>query len=429
MNTTMHTPNFCFRLLAVLCGAMLASPAAAASGDSAWILTSTALVLMMTLPGLAMFYAGLARAKNVVSVIAQCFAIAGVASLLWVGVAYSLAFDGEGKLIGGFGKIFMRGVAPDSEFGGLPESIFAAFQMTFAIITPALIVGAYIERMRFAAVLLFSGLWVLVVYAPVTHWIWGGGWLAEMGVLDFAGGIVVHTTAGVSALVVAVRLGARRGFGESAAPPHNITMTGIGAAMLWVGWFGFNGGSALAANGSAGLAILATHTAAAAGALVWAFMEWRNLGKSSLVAVVTGMVAGLATVTPAAGFIGVGGGLFLGVVGGAVCYWAVPLVRRRLHIDDSLDVFAVHGVGGILGSLLLAVLALPQLGGLGLEREVLAQFGVQAVAVIAVALWSVVASLAILFVVSKVTDLRAAKVEEVEGLDLTTHGEIGYHID
>ena len=428
MNTTMHTPNFCFRLPAVLCGAMLASPAAA-SGDSAWILTSTALVLMMTLPGLAMFYAGLVRAKNVVSVIAQCFAIAGVASLLWVGVAYSLAFDGEGKLIGGFGKIFMRGVAPDSEFGGLPESIFAAFQMTFAIITPALIVGAYIERMRFAAVLLFSGLWVLVVYAPVTHWIWGGGWLAEMGVLDFAGGIVVHTTAGVSALVVAVRLGARRGFGESAAPPHNITMTGIGAAMLWVGWFGFNGGSALAANGSAGLAILATHTAAAAGALVWAFMEWRNLGKSSLVAVVTGMIAGLATVTPAAGFIGVGGGLFLGLVGGAVCYWAVPLVRRRLRIDDSLDVFAVHGVGGILGSLLLAVLALPQLGGLGLEREVLAQFGVQAVAVIAVALWSVVASLAILFAVSLVTDLRAAKVEEVEGLDLTTHGEIGYHID
>ena len=428
MNTT-HTPNFCFRLLAVLCGAMLASPAAAASGDSAWILTSTALVLMMTLPGLAMFYAGLVRAKNVVSVIAQCFAIAGVASLLWVGVAYSLAFDGEGKLIGGFGKIFMRGVTPDSEFGGLPESIFAAFQMTFAIITPALIVGAYIERMRFAAVLLFSGLWVLVVYAPVTHWIWGGGWLAEMGVLDFAGGIVVHTTAGVSALVVAVRLGARRGFGESAAPPHNITMTGIGAAMLWVGWFGFNGGSALAADGSAGMAILATHTAAAAGALVWAFMEWRNLGKSSLVAVATGMIAGLATVTPAAGFIGVGGGLFLGVVGGAVCYWAVPLVRRRLRIDDSLDVFAVHGVGGILGSLLLAVLALPDLGGLGLEREVLAQFGVQAVAVIAVALWSVVASLAILFVVSKVTDLRAAKVEEVEGLDLTTHGEIGYHID
>ena len=429
MNTTMHTANFCFRALAVLCGAMLASPAAAASGDSAWILTSTALVLMMTLPGLAMFYAGLARAKNVVSVIAQCFAIAGVASLLWVGVAYSLAFDGEGKLIGGFGKIFMRGVTPDSEFGGLPESIFAAFQMTFAIITPALIVGAYIERMRFAAVLLFSGLWVLVVYAPVTHWIWGGGWLAEMGVLDFAGGIVVHTTAGVSALVVAVRLGARRGFGESAAPPHNITMTGIGAAMLWVGWFGFNGGSALAANGSAGLAILATHTAAAAGALVWAFMEWRNLGKSSLVAVVTGMIAGLATVTPAAGFIGVGGGLFLGVVGGAVCYWAVPLVRRRLRIDDSLDVFAVHGVGGILGSLLLAVLALPSLGGLGLEQEVLAQFGVQAVAVIAVALWSVVASLVILFAVSLVTDLRAAKVEEVEGLDLTTHGEIGYHID
>ena len=428
MNTT-HTPNFCFRLLAVLCGAMLASPAAAASGDSAWILTSTALVLMMTLPGLAMFYAGLVRAKNVVSVIAQCFAIAGVASLLWVGVAYSLAFDGEGKLIGGFGKIFMRGVTPDSEFGGLPESIFAAFQMTFAIITPALIVGAYIERMRFAAVLLFSGLWVLVVYAPVTHWIWGGGWLAEMGVLDFAGGIVVHTTAGVSALVVAVRLGARRGFGESAAPPHNITMTGIGAAMLWVGWFGFNGGSALAADGSAGMAILATHTAAAAGALVWAFMEWRNLGKSSLVAVATGMIAGLATVTPAAGFIGVGGGLFLGVVGGAVCYWAVPLVRRRLRIDDSLDVFAVHGVGGILGSLLLAVLASPQLGGLGLEREVLAQFGVQAVAVIAVALWSVVASLVILFVVSMVTQLRAAKVEEVEGLDLTTHGEIGYHID
>ncbi len=401
------------------------------SGDTAWVLASTALVLLMTLPGLALFYAGLVRAKNAVSVMSHCFAVCCVVSLLWVGAGYTLAFGDSWGLAGGLGKMFMRTVTTETVAGDLPETVFAMFQTTFAVITPALIVGAFVERIRFGAVLWFSGLWMLAVYAPVTHWIWGGGWLAELGVMDFAGGIVVHTTAGVAALVLAVRLGARRDFGERFHPPHSAVITGVGAAMLWVGWFGFNGGSALAADGSAGMAILATHTAAAAAAMVWAFLEWRKFGKTSLVAIVTGMVAGLATVTPASGFVGVGGGFVLGVAGGLLCYWAVPMVRMKLGIDDSLDVFAVHGVGGITGSLLVAFLALPSLGGLGLPEGTgaLGQFGVQLLGVGATVAWTAGVSFALLFVIGKFMPLRVPEADEIEGLDMAAHGEVGYHLD
>lgn len=422
------------RWLGVLLTALAISTPAAAdidSGDTAWILTATALVLMMTLPGLALFYGGLVRAKNVISVVAQCFAIACLMSVLWVAIAYSLAFDEGNSLIGGLGKAFMRGVTPDSVSGTIPETVFAAFQMTFAVITPALVVGAYVERMRFGAVLLFSALWLLAVYAPVTHWIWGGGWLAERGVLDFAGGIVVHTTAGVAALVIAIRLGPRRDFNKQFHPPHSPVVIGIGAALLWVGWFGFNAGSALAANGSAGLALLVTHTAASAGALVWAFLEWRSVGKPSLVALVTGLIAGLATVTPAAGFIGLPGAFILGIVGGFLCYYIVPIIRSRLNIDDSLDVFAVHGVGGIVGSLLVAFLALGGFGGLGLAEGTtpLGQFAVQLIGVLVTAAWTAVASFIILIAVEKVIPLRVSDESESTGLDLTEHGEVGYHLE
>ena len=327
------------------------------SGDTAWILTATALVLFMTLPGLALFYAGLVQPKNIVSVLMHHFAIACLMSVLWVVAGYSLAFSGDGAYIGDLGNLFMSAITIDSLSGTIPESLFGAFQMTFAVITPALIIGAYVERIRFSAVLIFSGLWLLVVYAPVTHWVWGGGFMAAMGVMDFAGGIVVHATAGTAALVAAVVIGRRRNFPSAIQPPHSPVLTMIGACMLWVGWFGFNGGSALAAGGGAGMALLVTHISAAVASLVWMVIEWKKFGRPSLVGIATGMVAGLATVTPASGFIGVPGGIILGLVGGYFCYVAVDVIRNRLRIDDSLDVFAVHGVGGILGSLLVAVLA------------------------------------------------------------------------
>lgn len=401
------------------------------SGDTAWILTSTALVLMMTLPGLALFYAGLVRARNAVSVLAQCFGIACVASLLWVICGYSLVFTDGNGFIGGLGKAMLRGVSSESAVGSIPETVFAAFQMTFAIITPALVLGAYVERMRFGAVLLFSGVWLLVVYVPVAHWIWGGGWLAEHDTLDFAGGIVVHTTAGITALVIAVELGARRTFNKQFHPPHSPVIIGIGAALLWVGWYGFNAGSALAADGSAGMALLTTHTAAAAGALVWAVLEWRSTGKPSLVALVTGLIAGLATITPAAGFVGLPGALGLGVLGGLLCYYIVPLIRVRLSIDDSLDVFAVHGVGGIIGSLLVAVLAAESLGGGGLPEgaTIGSQFGVQLMAVLATMVWTVVASFLILRGMKMFMPLRVVDEMESQGLDLAEHGEKGYHLE
>ena len=399
------------------------------SGDTAWILTATALVLMMTLPGLALFYAGLVQAKNVVSVLMHHFAVACLMSILWVVAGYSLAFSGDGAWVGNLSNMFLSGLDFDSISGSIPESVFAAFQMTFAIITPALIIGAFVERMKFSAILWFSALWLLLVYAPVTHWVWGGGTMAAWGVMDFAGGIVVHATAGSAALVCALVVGKRRNFPQSMNPPHSPILTMIGASMLWIGWFGFNGGSALAAGNSAGMALLVTHIAAAAASLVWMGIEWFRFGRPSLVGIVTGMVAGLATVTPASGFIGVPGGLILGLAGGVACYVAVDILRVRMKIDDSLDVFAVHGVGGITGSLLVAWLALPSFGGLGLADGVSAtsQFGVQFLSVAITVGWTVVASFVILKAIGAVIGLRVDQQDEIEGLDLSQHGERGYH--
>jgi len=399
------------------------------SGDTAWILTATALVLFMTLPGLALFYAGLVQPKNIVSVLMHHFAIACLMSVLWVVAGYSLAFSGDGAYIGDLGNLFMSAITIDSLSGTIPESLFGAFQMTFAVITPALIIGAYVERIRFSAVLIFSGLWLLVVYAPVTHWVWGGGFMAAMGVMDFAGGIVVHATAGTAALVAAVVIGRRRNFPSSVQPPHSPVLTMIGACMLWVGWFGFNGGSALAAGGGAGMALLVTHISAAVASLVWMVIEWKKFGRPSLVGIATGMVAGLATVTPASGFIGVPGGIILGLVGGYFCYVAVDVIRNRLKIDDSLDVFAVHGVGGILGSLLVAVLATDTFSGLGLADgvSVASQFSVQAICVAITVIWTAIASYVILKIAGVFGGLRVTDDEEVEGLDIAQHGERGYH--
>ncbi len=406
-----------------------AADSAIDSGDTAWILTATALVLLMTLPGLALFYAGLVQSKNIVSVLMHHFAIAALMSVLWVIAGYSLAFSGDGAWFGDLANSFMSALSVDSASGTIPESVFAAFQMTFAIITPALVIGAYVERMKFSAILLFSAVWLLVVYAPVTHWVWGGGIMASWGVLDFAGGIVVHATAGTAALVCALVVGKRRGFPSAIQPPHSPVLTMIGASMLWIGWFGFNGGSALGAGNSAGMALLVTHIAAATASLVWMVIEWARFGRPSLVGIVTGMVAGLATVTPASGFIGVPGGLILGLAGGVACYVAVDLIRVKLKIDDSLDVFAVHGVGGILGSLLVAYLALPAFGGLGLGDGVTAggQFMVQLSSVAITVLWTGVASYVILKVIGMLVGLRVDQQDEIEGLDLSQHGERGYH--
>ena len=399
------------------------------TGDTAWILTATALVLFMTLPGLALFYAGLVAHKNIVSVLMHHFALACLMSVLWVVAGYSLAFSGDGAYLGDLGNLFMSAITLDSLSGTIPESLFAAFQMTFAIITPALIIGAYVERIRFSAVLIFSGLWLLVVYAPVTHWVWGGGFMAAMGVMDFAGGIVVHATAGTAALVAALVIGKRRNFPSSVQPPHSPVLTMIGACMLWIGWFGFNGGSALAAGGGAAMALLVTHISAAVASLVWMVIEWKKFGRPSLVGIVTGMVAGLATVTPASGFIGVPGGIILGLAGGYLCYVAVDIIRNRLHIDDSLDVFAVHGVGGIIGSLLVAILATDIFSGAGLAEgmSIASQFGVQAICVAITVIWTAIASYAIFKIAGVFGGLRVSEEHEVEGLDLSQHGERGYH--
>ncbi len=398
--------------------------------NTAWILTSTALVLFMTLPGLALFYGGLVRSSNVLSVLMHCFAIACLASILWLAIGYSLAFADGSAWVGSFQKAFFAGVGKEALSGDIPESVFFMFQMTFAIITPALIVGAYPERIKFGAVLLFSALWLVIVYAPVTHWIWGGGWLGEMGVLDFAGGLVVHLTAGVSALVIVKMLGSRRGFPTELRPPHSPGMTMMGASMLWVGWFGFNAGSALAANGDAGMAMLVTHISAATGSLVWLTIEWMKFGKPSLVGIVTGMVAGLATITPASGFVGPMGALIIGLAGGIICYYAVSLVKHTLKIDDSLDVFAVHGVGGAIGILLVAVLVDTSFGGSGLGEgmSIGSQFGVQLTGLVAVLVWSAFASVIICLIVKAVVGLRVSDDQELEGLDITSHGETGYNL-
>ena len=402
---------------------------AADSGATAWILSATALVLFMTLPGLALFYAGLVRAKNVLSVMMHCVAIACVASVLWLLGGYSLSFAGDNGWIGDLSKLGLVGVARDATVGLLPENVFFGFQMAFAVITPALIVGAFVERIRFGAVLLFSGLWLLAVYAPVCHWVWGGGWLADRHVMDYAGGLVVHATAGVSALILAWRIGPREGFPRDLSPPHNPGMTMMGAGMLWVGWYGFNGGSALAANGDAGAALIATHLSAAAAGLTWALIEFRRFKRASMVGLVTGVVAGLATVTPASGFISPLGGLALGVAGSLVCYQAVEIVRHRMKVDDSLDVFAVHGVGGILGSLLVAVLASPALGGAGYAEgvDMGAQATTQLIGVVVTCIWSGVATLILAELVKRTTGLRVTAEQAEEGLDMASHGERAYH--
>jgi len=416
-------------------GDAFAQEASKISGaDTAWIMTATALVLFMTMPGLALFYGGLVRSRSVLSVLMHCSAICCLMSVLWLIVGYSLAFGDGGAAnawIGGFGKAFLSGVGTDAASGTIPEIVFFAFQMTFAIITPALIVGAYVERITFPAVLLFSGLWLLIVYVPVTHWIWGGGWLADMGVMDFAGGLVVHLTAGISALVIARMLGSRRGFPREVSPPHNPGMVMIGAAMLWVGWFGFNGGSALGANGGAGMAITVTHISAAVASLTWITIEWMKYGKPSLVGFVTGTIAGLATITPASGFVGPVGALVLGVMASIICYVLVGLVKNALKIDDSLDVFAVHGVGGLTGTIMTAFLAAPSMGGLGFAKDGMtmgSQLYVQIVGALATAAIALIGSIVILMIVKAITPLRVNEEDETEGLDITSHGERGYNL-
>jgi Amt family ammonium transporter len=401
------------------------------SGSTAWMLTSTALVLLMTLPGLALFYGGLVRTRNVLSVLMQCFALCCVISLIWVVFGYSLAFGEGNGLIGGLSKLWMRGVEVDTVSGVIPETVFAMFQLTFAIITPALIIGGFAERTRFAGMLLFSILWLVVVYIPVAHWVWAAdGWLFARGFRDFAGGAVVHVNAGVAALVAALVIRNRTGFPGTAMPPHNVTMTVIGASLLWVGWFGFNAGSALAANGSAGMAMLVTHIGAAAGATAWMTIEWLKFGKPSVLGIVTGMVAGLGTITPASGFVGPMGAVIIGLVAGVICFVATQFVKRKLKIDDSLDVFPVHGVGGFTGLILTAVFSAAQFDGLGLPDGVSIgqQLGIQLLGAVATAVWCGVATFVILKVVNLVSALRVSPEQENEGLDLVLHGESGYSL-
>ncbi len=416
-------------------GTQLASAAEASTpidgGNTAWILTATALVLFMTMPGLALFYGGLVRGRNVLSVMAQCTAIGCVASLLWIGGLYSLAFKGDGGWIGTFDLSFFKPeslmqAAPNTT---IPEAVFLMFQMTFAIITPGLYVGAVVERMKFGAIVLFSALWLALVYAPVCHWVWGGGWAFDMGVKDLAGGIVVHATAGTTALVLAIMLGKRRGFPQHPHPPHNPGMVFIGAAMLWVGWFGFNAGSQLSAGANAGMTLLVTHLSACAAALVWSLMERIRNGKTGLVGMVTGLVAGLATVTPASGDVGPLGAIAIGAISAVVCYFSVSLIREKMHIDDSLDVFAVHGVGGILGTLLVAVFGQASMGGLGLVKPIGEQLMIQTTALGATILWSALATVVIALVVKVLIGLRVDAEQESEGLDRSEHGENAYPME
>jgi Amt family ammonium transporter len=411
-----------------------AATGAASAGDTAWILTASALVLLMTLPGLGLFYGGLVRAKNFLSVLLQIGIIASIASVLWVLVGYTLAFGAvTNGWLGSTNALMLApaGLAAVRDGLAIPESTFALFQMTFAVITPALMVGAWVDRARFGWVVAFCALWGLVIYAPVAHWVWGGGWLAELGVLDFAGGIVVHTTAGISALVIALMLGRRAGFPGPAMLPHAPSLTMAGAALLWVGWFGFNGGSALAASAGASSAIINTHLGAAMASLVWLLVEKFALGKPTSVGWATGAIAGLATVTPVAGFTNPAGAMLLGVLAAFVCYYAIQLIKQRLKIDDSLDVFAVHGIGGMLGSIMLGVLLSPSLGGTGYADGMAmgSQLGMQALGVIVVALFSGVATFILARLVALVWPMRVTNDEEREGLDITSHGERAWEFD
>ncbi|HEC15119.1 MAG TPA: ammonium transporter [Sedimenticola sp.] len=405
------------------------------SGDTAWMLTATALVLFMTIPGLALFYAGMVRSKNVLSVLMQCFAITALMTILWMVFGYSMAFEDGGGLnafVGGLGKAFLAGVGVDSLSGTIPETVFMTFQMTFAIITPALMVGAFAERMKFSSMLLFMAIWLFVVYAPVCHWVWGGGWLGGWGVLDFAGGTVVHINAGIAGLVTAIVLGKRKGYPTTAMPPHNLSLTLVGASMLWVGWFGFNAGSELAADGVAGMAMAVTQIATAAAALGWMFSEWLSHGKPSVLGIASGAVAGLVAITPASGSVGPMGALVIGVVAGIGCFFAATRLKRAFGYDDSLDVFGVHAVGGIIGAMLTGIFSASAFGGAGLgdgNNTVFAQLVAQAVGVIATLIYSGVATVVILKIVGSVTGgLRVTEEEEEIGLDLSCHDERGYII-
>ena len=420
-------------LAAALIGSPSTALAAGDSGDTSWLLTSTALVLFMTIPGLSLFYAGLVRTKNALSVMMQCFTITCLASVLWLILGYSLVFRDGGPLnamIGGLDRVFLAGVARDTMTmaGNVPETVFIMFQLTFAVITPALIVGGFAERMRFSAVVLFTLVWLLLVYFPIAHAVWGGGWLQQMGVLDFAGGLVVHITSGVGALVAALVLKKRHGFPTVAMPPHSLMLTVVGAGMLWVGWFGFNAGSAIAANTDAGMAMLVTHISASTASLVWAAIEWYKHGKPSVLGIVTGMVAGLGTITPASGYVSPMGALVIGASAGTVCYFATQFIKRGLKIDDSLDVFPVHGVGGILGTLFAGIFAAKSLGGIGLEVSIAEQVTTQLIGIVFVIIWTASFTFIALKLVSLLTPLRIEESEESEGLDITQHDESSYHL-
>ena len=420
-----------FLTVAPLAGA--AEPAKLDGANTAWMITATALVLFMTLPALALFYGGLVRTKNVLSVLMQCFAITCAATLVWVLFGYSVAFGDGGSLqafYGGWDKSLLSGIAVATVKGSIPETVFAMFQMTFAIITPALVIGAYAERVRFSGMLLFSVLWLAIVYCPVAHWVWGDGWLQKLGLMDFAGGTVVHLNAGMAALVCALVLGPRKGFPETPMAPHNMTMVVTGACMLWVGWFGFNAGSALAADGAAGMAMLVTHIGAATGSIAWLLCEWLRYGKPSVLGIVTGMVAGLGTITPASGFVGPMGAIAIGGIAGVVCFFATSWMKRTLKIDDSLDVTPVHGVGGVIGTLLTGVFAATGFGGVGYgEHGTMAgQIATQAAGIAAIGAWSGVLTWILLKLVDAVTGLRVGADEETEGLDTVEHNEKGYNL-
>ena len=420
---------------------LISTPALAddfSGADTAWMLTSTALVLFMTIPGLSLFYAGLVRVKNVLSVLMQCFALTALMSVLWFVMGYTLAFGSsgveQGPWIGDLGNLFLAKVTMDSMSGTIPETLFVMFQLTFAVITPALIVGGFAERMRFSAMLIFCSLWLFLVYAPVCHWVWGGGWLGGMGLQDFAGGSVVHITAGVAALIAATSMGGRRGFGTTAMPPHNLTMTVTGAGMLWVGWFGFNAGSAVAADSSAAMAMLVTHLSAACGSLAWMTMEWLRHGKPSVLGIVTGMVAGLGTITPASGSVGPAGAVVIGLSAGVVCYFATITLKNRLNIDDSLDVFPVHGIGGMLGLFMAGIFCSPALGifsGNGFSDGVSTiggQLGIQLTGIAATFVYTAIVSWVLLRVVNAIVTVRVDQEDETAGLDIVLHDERGYDL-
>jgi ammonium transporter, Amt family len=428
------TKSLLFLLLVYAPAVLAAEPPKLDAANTAWMITASVLVLFMTLPGLALFYAGLVRAKNVLSILMQCFAITCMVSLAWVIAGYSVAFGDGGTLnawYGGFDKSFLAGIGVGTLKGTIPETVFAMFQMAFAIITPALVIGAYAERVRFSGMLLFTLLWLLLVYCPIAHWVWAeGGWLQKMGLMDFAGGTVVHLNAGMAALVCALVLGRRKGFPETPMPPHNLAMTVTGACMLWVGWFGFNAGSALAANGSAGMAMLVTHIGAATGSLAWLFCEWLRYGKPSVLGIVTGMVAGLGTITPASGFVGPMGAIAIGAIAGVACFVATSWMKRSLKVDDSLDVTPVHGVGGILGTFLTGIFAAPFLGGVGYAEGVTmsGQVMVQLAGILAVGAWSGIVTWVLLKLSDAITGMRVTSDQEAEGLDTVEHNEKGYNL-